>query len=305
MQSRRSSFSRYIRLIGTLVVIAAVILVGEKVITNWQIIASWHPSINVGWILLIGGAVYAVSSFCLSFAWFKLVKLFGRPKASVYVYQSIYARTQIAKYIPGNIFHLAGRHIFANRLCPGQTSIAGANMYEVICIITAASSVSAACIGVHSTKSSAWLPLLLIASLSLPFFINYATRHIGRLQKFNIPNHSYSALLKIILPVYLLYVSFFLITGAILLWVVYLVAGTTPSFFFIVAIYSTTWVAGFLTPGSPAGLGVREALIVGSLTGIIGESQGLLAALVFRTITITGDLMFFGTSFLPVSREEA
>jgi len=307
MQTKHSNLSsRLISIIGTLVVMSAVILVGEKLLKNWPIIAAWHPPNNICWIVLAGGGVYALSSFCLSFAWFNLLKLFGQPQVSGYVCLSMYSRTQIAKYIPGNIFHLAGRHVFANRLCLSQASITGANLYEAICIITAASCVSVACIGVQNTNSSIWLLLLALVSVALPFVINAATRHISGLRKFNLPNHSLPTLLKILLPVYLLYVLFFLVASALLLWVVYQIAGeNTPSFFAIAAIFSATWIAGFITPGSPAGLGIREALIVGSLTGIIGESQGLLAALVFRTITVTGDLMFFGTSFLPVSREGA
>jgi len=49
-----------------------------------------------------------------------------------------------------------------------------------------------------------------------------------------------------------------------------------------------------LTPGAPAGLGVREAILLVLLSDHVGDAKILLAAIVGRAITVLGDLLFYG-----------
>ena len=66
----------------------------------------------------------------------------------------------------------------------------------------------------------------------------------------------------------------------------------------VITIYALSWVIGYITPGASGGLGVREALIIGFLSGIVGEPASILVALALRLITIIGDFLVFGVSFL-------
>ena len=53
------------------------------------------------------------------------------------------------------------------------------------------------------------------------------------------------------------------------------------------------WLAGLLTPGAPAGIGVRELVLVLLLKGIVPEAELLLAVLLSRLVTVGGDLLFY------------
>lgn len=65
--------------------------------------------------------------------------------------------------------------------------------------------------------------------------------------------------------------------------------------------YAASWIIGFVTPGSPGGIGVREALLILILQMYISESQAVTLALVFRIITTLGDILFFfSSSYLNV-----
>jgi len=66
--------------------------------------------------------------------------------------------------------------------------------------------------------------------------------------------------------------------------------------FQVLSIFSLSWLAGFLTPGAPAGIGVREAVMIALMEGIIGTSNSLIISVLFRLVTITGDVMMF---FMP------
>jgi len=61
-----------------------------------------------------------------------------------------------------------------------------------------------------------------------------------------------------------------------------------------VGAYVIAWLIGLLTPGLPAGLGVRESVLVILLTSYVGAPVILLTAIAGRAITVLGDLIFFG-----------
>jgi hypothetical protein len=52
-------------------------------------------------------------------------------------------------------------------------------------------------------------------------------------------------------------------------------------------------LVGFATPGSSAGIGVREAVLIAALEGSLGAPAGGLIALALRLVTIAGDVIFF------------
>jgi hypothetical protein len=58
------------------------------------------------------------------------------------------------------------------------------------------------------------------------------------------------------------------------------------------------WTAGFVTPGAPGGLGVRDALLVGMLTPAFGPAVSVGIALAFRIVTTLGDIVAFVVGLL-------
>ena len=60
--------------------------------------------------------------------------------------------------------------------------------------------------------------------------------------------------------------------------------------------YTAAWLAGFVTPGAPAGLGVRELVLVFLLDGHAAEPDLLPAVVLSRVVTVLGDTFFFGAA---------
>ena len=112
--------------------------------------------------------------------------------------------------------------------------------------------------------------------------------------------------MNLLWPCYALYVVFFLITGTLLAILVATIAGgpfSVRSFGAVITIFSCSWIAGYVTPGAPGGVGIREAIIIFSLAALVGEAQATVAALLFRCVTVGGDVIFYLLSLkFPVSR---
>jgi uncharacterized membrane protein YbhN (UPF0104 family) len=71
-----------------------------------------------------------------------------------------------------------------------------------------------------------------------------------------------------------------------------------PDLAVVVSLYSVAWIAGVLTPGMPAGLGVREAILVQGLSPLLGAAEALACALLFRLLTTLADAIVFGIGML-------
>ena len=65
--------------------------------------------------------------------------------------------------------------------------------------------------------------------------------------------------------------------------------------------YVIAWLAGLVTPGAPAGIGVREAVLLFLLGNVLPHADLLLAVLIGRMVTVFGDTIYFAiSSFIKV-----
>src|SRR5690606_34622535 len=79
------------------------------------------------------------------------------------------------------------------------------------------------------------------------------------------------------------------------------------SFFATITIggaYIFAWLAGLLTPGAPAGAGVREAILLLLLNGIVANVDLLLCIIISRITTVIGDALFFLAALLINRRRQ-
>ena len=105
-----------------------------------------------------------------------------------------------------------------------------------------------------------------------------------------------------------LHVGFHAVSGALFIALLALVA-TKPAGLHLPWLpfggaYVLAWVAGFLTPGVPAGLGVREVVLLFLFRGMVHEADLLLAVVMSRVVTIAGDVLFFGLASLIRPKEQ-
>jgi uncharacterized membrane protein YbhN (UPF0104 family) len=65
----------------------------------------------------------------------------------------------------------------------------------------------------------------------------------------------------------------------------------------LLAVVTTAWLLGFVVPGAPAGLGIREVVMIAMLEPSFGEANALLLALLYRITTVGGDAAFAALGF--------
>lgn len=210
----------------------------------------------------------------------------------------LYGIAQFGKYLPGNIGHHIGRVVLAKQAGVPVSSTLQTMLIEIAWSIGIASSIALfAAFFNNNLNKSFGIVLFFFAiaflapwagiSLANAFFPNFVRR---------LTNGGNIALpqFRTMLLVSFLYLISFLAVGLLMdLHARFLYGATTSHFLILTAVFAWSWIAGYVTPGAPAGLGVREAVLVSSLTPIYGASIAVGLTLSLRVVTILGDGLAF------------
>jgi hypothetical protein len=210
----------------------------------------------------------------------------------------IYARTSIGKYLPGNVGHFLGRQFVASQMGIKHSVVVISTILEVLCQITAALMV---CFWVDLPMAPP-MPLSVILCLSVLALLIASLgimRFFKRQKNLEVRNVAYLSFWCRTSVVCLLDVLFFLSSGTI----IYFLAVQSGihidvSIFSFISVYAVAWFLGLVTPGAPAGIGVREAVMIAMLEGTMGSAGAFAVAILFRITTTIGDLLFFASSFV-------
>ncbi len=293
---------RFGRLAGWLVVLLSLAFVGAQVWRSvlWQLAMARLPELSLG--VTAGALVYGLASLLLAEAWRQI--LAAAPRASpARQYYAVYGRTQIAKYLPGNCFHYAGRQLLGRRLGHGQGHLALASLIETILAIAISSAFALPLVWHSLDLVWPWsLPLPASAPSrwrqrsATPCLMVRSRRGFGLAGLASVDAPGGSREWRSLVRAGLLHAVFFLLAGTILWSLTLVVDGAQRAPLgplACTAAMALAWVAGFATPGASAGIGIREAILIMLLTERLGSEASTLAALAFRLVTTGGDAVLW------------
>lgn len=259
--------------------------------------ASLDPLALVG-VGLAGGIAYGVSEVLLSVAWWQLVGKGGFASS-----HRINARAQIAKYLPGNVFHFVGRHALGASAGIAHGTLLVAVAGEIVSLVAAASLVTGALL-----MSLGDAPFPETARLVLP--IGGALATCGAALLIALPRTRLAARIPVLKDACqlsglalgrttLLHLAFFLASGLVFFGILIALAPADVhvSAAETIGIGAAAWLAGFLVPGVSAGVGVREATLILLLSPMIGHDLAIGGALAYRIATVSGDAIYWASSY--------
>ncbi len=245
-------------------------------------------------VILILSLAYFVGNVIRAVNWKTILTVLSGKTFRLHTFVGIYLRTEIVKYVPSNIMHFAGRHLLCRENGVSHKVALASNIADMLFILTAAAVVAvpslftATAFPVYTVVSGVLthaLPAALAAAICVMIFlaILWIKRHlIGRyLNKKNIVR---------ILSVLVLDMAVVILNGLLFYaaLVMFSLAGHAPvPVYTVVALYALCWMAGFVVPGSPGGLGVREALIVLVFSGVYPDAA--VIAILMRIVSVAGD----------------
>ncbi len=281
--------SKLTHLIGIFIALACVYFIGVKL--SAYIHAAEIKSIfnekNIIY-LFIFSLIYGLNLILLVLAWRQLIIAHGGFLSVEHCF-SIYGKSQIAKYLPGNIFHFAGRQVLGHMHGVSHATLIKTSLWEIILI-----AVSAIIIGL----------LKLIDILSSASALNFLFI-IGILVTVILIAKNLS---QAYLKAFLAYFLFHAVAGFLFILAINLLQQGVfiqpLSAINIMSAYVLAWLIGFFTPGAPGGIGVREVALLTLVGKSYPEETILLALLLSRIITTMGDVWLFIAASLQKNNKE-
>ena len=292
---------------GTVLMLAALFFVARRLMImrydlDFSILAS--PRMIIAFLLIV--CIEGVGIILASINFRGLVANISGVLCSRSLAVKVYTVSNLYKYIPGGIMYVLGRNRLAietKELSHGKVALA--TILEGAIFVVAAIMIAVAYAFDHSIRyirqvdilSVAGLLLGLTALISVPIF--YYFRHklsvfFSNFKK-SAEGFNFAAFVKrfaFALALVCLWAATFLITLMLLGQPM-----TTNLGFTIMGLYMLSWLAGLLTPGAPGGLGIREAVMLMFMSGILNERILLSAIVMHRVLNVAGDVAAYGMSF--------
>ncbi len=290
----------WVKAAGILVTIGALIFVTIAVLRSFGQLQADLNKPGFLAAIAIGSFAYALLLVLLAIAWRGLLVAIDGPVVPFGAALGIYARTQVYKYLPSNVLHMVGRYVEARRAGASHQALGVAQLVE-IALLTAAGGLVAVVLALPLLRSQLrhydlehWLlPIIVIGCTAI------ATGLIALVARRLEVRRLAGAIVVRGAAAFVLYLLFMLGSGGLAGALANMLGG--PASLEIIGITAAAWLIGFLIPGAPGGLGVRDAVLIAGLTAA-GVPGATAIALGHRLITTLGDALLAFAGFIARRR---
>ena len=281
----------YLRIVGIALSILCLFFVLRRLSGLNQTTVEAILEADIGLIIGAGVIVWLMVHALLGYCWWRLLDLVGID-CDLRTSLKVALQSQLAKYLPGNVFHLAGSVAMMKLRGHSVRRVSSAVVIQTVVLV-----MTAACLGAplllkltHPILvSGICLVLLSVLCTIGAIRTNRVRNRDNRPVKIVIEFASVVGATALLLIISGLYVGF--LANALL------GGGAYPSPLDSASAFALSWLSGFLAIGSPGGIGVREYVYVSLLPGTWDSNILTLAIVIFRLVTVFADLIAFLFSF--------
>lgn len=213
----------------------------------------------------------------------------------------LFLQSQLAKYLPGSVWHYAGRVGLArSRGLPVRTTILS------LAIELAASAFAALAVAVFLLPAGAAVPVLLalVALVLVASRGNALQRLLDPLRRmlrrvFPLEAEDEQRTLRALLPTSVLYVPVWALYG-VAFWLTARALFAIPpgDLAYFTSAFALGWLAGMVAVFAPGGIGVREAVLVALIGPRLGQAEAIVIATTSRLLLTAADLAGGGGAVL-------
>jgi len=221
------------------------------------------------------------------YAWHKMLLHYSVHHFNYVLSYYYFSKTEIAKYLPGNVFHFIGRQALASKLDITQKQMAKTSFLFSFLLLT-----GTMITGTLFAFLSQEIPLVILTLLGLSSIITL----ISLIYIYP----SFPMRKKVSMNLYL---ALSIAMQGIMLGIIVLYQSENFSytlFFQCVSIYTISWLIGFVTPGASGGLGIREGVFIAIVSYLqinIDANIIIFSVLLVRLINIGVDVILYLSTF--------
>ena len=271
----------------------------------------YHDEITITWntrlIMQIGmaGLIYALIVFISPIIFQNTLYISTGKKVRFERAGYIYCKSNMFKYLPGNVMHYVGRNEIAERENLPHAEVACSTILEIVITVLAAG-ILAFLFSWHAS----WEWMTQFAGKQIQFaLVGSLVILVALLMICKLYWKKVSSMLVRLFSLK----NLFLFGGSVMFQCLILFADSllyfavldmmgirmdVPHYFPAVGLYALSFLLGYLTPGAPGGIGIREMVMTFFFSSYLLQEQILTGALIFRIVTVLGDFLGFGISFV-------
>lgn len=289
---------RLLSYFGMAVAIACLAFFAISLSRHWQAISSIPLHGRLWPALAAATALYMLSYLFSAKSWQLVLRTAALPLGYLSAIR-IVTISQFAKYIPGNVGHHIGRVLLAKKEgIPADVALSSMGV-DAVLVLAAAALCSLAAFGLipeltaHYGVAVLRTIVAIACVLTAAALVSLTSTLVRRYLAMALKQGSYlfhrGNRLTTCAAVLQNLCSFLLGTAALAIIVAGVGQLPAAALLNMLGIYSIAWLLGFLVPGAPAGLGVREAVLIIGLSPLLGQETATTSTALLRMTTVLGD----------------
>lgn len=272
---------RLLPVLKIVVTLAAVVFIVMAVARNARGIADLAIGLRTA-PLALGFALTLAAIGTLSFLWAAVVKPGSATNPQLNL---AYAKANLIRYIPGNVFGMGARVFFAAQLGIPKPVGAASLLTEGVFLLASTGALALLWL---------WPALAPVAIVGAPAVVAGLARLLGRRPAVPAPRRA--ALLTVGMYTYSAGLGFALAAFAA-------AAGLPLSVPTALGVFGLAWFLGYVSLLTPSGLGVREGTIVVALSPALGPASATFLSLASRLAIVIAELLVALGWWLAVRRQ--
>jgi uncharacterized membrane protein YbhN (UPF0104 family) len=290
MSTAPSSRATALRLAGNVVAVVAVIFVFVRLRASVETLPALTASAPLIAAIVAGVGANLLGLALATSAWQALLRSVG-VEAAWRACAAIVGRSNIAKYVPGNIFHLVGR--------VGLAADAGLPSSLVVATLTAETAIVIGVAGLLGAPAAVRRLQSLTEVPAVPTVAVAVAAAVAALAALAVLLRRRGIALRpgVLGTVVALDIVTYVVHGTTTWWLLSVLAPAASTTWWVcVSGFSLAWVLGFVVPGAPGGIGVREAVFIGLVgSDVTPEVAAAVSATVVvgRMQSVVGDVIVF------------
>ena len=279
-------------------VAAAIAFLAHTLAGHWAEVTAIRLRPRGIWLLLLAMVVSLLAHGWAGWVWSWILQALQQPVSGTWS-TPVYLKTNLLKYLPGNVWHFYGRvRALGDRGVAKGPAIVGV-VLEPLLMANAALLLGLA------SPTRYWPGQILLLGLALgaihPRWLNPVMNRLGQAKARDdldepLPQ---AALHHYPLKPLAGEMGFVLLKGIGFALVISAVSPLPASLWLsVVSLFSLAWLAGLVIPGAPGGLGVFEAIAVTLLQGTLSAGVVLSAVAVYRLVGTLAEALGAGLAVL-------
>lgn len=296
---KKNLINRGLKIIGNVVMVIAIVFIVKNLISSdidYRVVFQKDNLL----VFLCLTIAYALSVIFTSVPWRNMVYLISGEKIKFIEVAMVSTKANVMKYIPGNVFQYIGRNELAVKKGMKHTDVAMATLLDVIVnlgsvfLITLIFSFDTIIFWLKEYVSEQYFVVIAAAAVIMVLLVlvlvyKNKEKYTDILKRIFCPRGIAAIVMNVIV-----YAVLSIYTTVIYMIVLYVVSENgygMEHFLMIAGAVLASWILGFITPGAPGGIGIRETILIMLMGSILSGEAILMGVVVNRVISIAGDLL--------------